>query len=297
MKKRIVGFVIGLLLSVSSVYGAQAPVVIPNGTGAQFRTNTNNALGALISNNSGASAPSTTYAYMFWVDTSTTPPTIRMRNGANTAWVAIGTINDTGPIFYAANSSLLNGFASSQSPIANQIPVLDSSGNYPANAAFPNGITVPTQTTGDNTTKAANDIFVNQSISASHTWSSIPYASGNFSTGSSMTWTVDSGDVQINEYYVIGKVLHWTLWISQSTIGGTLSSRLIVNLPSGTSVSKVGYFGLMFYDNNGTGGTGVVYAPSVGAGYIYLFKGMGAPNYTSSSNAFSVMFSIDLDIQ
>ena len=44
--------------------------VIANGTGAAVRSDLNNALAAIVSNNSGSSAPSTTYAYQFWADTN-----------------------------------------------------------------------------------------------------------------------------------------------------------------------------------------------------------------------------------
>ena len=43
--------------------------VIANQSGAAFRTDLNNALAAIVSNNSNASSPSTTYAYQWWADT------------------------------------------------------------------------------------------------------------------------------------------------------------------------------------------------------------------------------------
>lgn len=71
---------------------AQHDFVIDNQTGANFRADLNNALAALVSLSSGATEPATKYAYQLWVDTSTTPATIRQRNSANNAWVAIGTL-------------------------------------------------------------------------------------------------------------------------------------------------------------------------------------------------------------
>lgn len=41
---------------------------------------------AIATNNSGATAPSETFAGMWWLDTSTTPPTLRQRNQANSGW-------------------------------------------------------------------------------------------------------------------------------------------------------------------------------------------------------------------
>jgi len=61
-----------------------------------FRSDLNNALSAIVSNNSNSSAPSTTYAYQWWYDVSTT--TLKFRNADNDAWISFATFdmaNDT----------------------------------------------------------------------------------------------------------------------------------------------------------------------------------------------------------
>lgn len=72
---------------------AQHDYVIANGTGAAVRSDLNNALAAIVSNNSGATEPTTTYAYMPWADTTT--GLYKQRNAANSAWVTIGTLGTT----------------------------------------------------------------------------------------------------------------------------------------------------------------------------------------------------------
>ena len=69
----------------------QADLNVANQSGLAFRQDLNNQLLALGTLQSGSSAPSTTYAYMLWADTSTSPATVRMRNGANNAWIVVGT--------------------------------------------------------------------------------------------------------------------------------------------------------------------------------------------------------------
>ena len=69
---------------------AQHDYVIANQSGASFRSDLNNALSAVASNNSGTSAPSTTYAYQWWADTNT--GLLKVRNAANSAWVTVGTL-------------------------------------------------------------------------------------------------------------------------------------------------------------------------------------------------------------
>ena len=61
--------------------------VIANGTGAAVRGDLNDALAAIVSQNSSATAPTTTYAYMLWADT--TAGILKQRNGANNAWIEL----------------------------------------------------------------------------------------------------------------------------------------------------------------------------------------------------------------
>jgi len=72
---------------------AQHDYVIANGTGAAVRSDLNGALGAIVSNNSGATEPATTYAYQWWPDTTT--GLLKIRNAANSAWITVGTLAST----------------------------------------------------------------------------------------------------------------------------------------------------------------------------------------------------------
>lgn len=62
--------------------------VIDNQTTPAFRSDLNNALAAIATNNSSASAPSTTYAGMWWLDTTNSYLKIRDQNDAN--WIIVG---------------------------------------------------------------------------------------------------------------------------------------------------------------------------------------------------------------
>ena len=68
---------------------AQHDYNIANQTGLEFRQDLNNLLAAVISLNSGATAPSSTFAGMLWLDTSSSPPILKQRNQADDAWVTI----------------------------------------------------------------------------------------------------------------------------------------------------------------------------------------------------------------
>lgn len=66
---------------------AQADGVVANGSGSAVRADLNNQLAAVFTTHSGATAPSTTYAYQFWADTTTSE--LKIRNSTNSAWVSL----------------------------------------------------------------------------------------------------------------------------------------------------------------------------------------------------------------
>jgi hypothetical protein len=72
---------------------AQHDYVLDNQSGLAFRQDLNNALAAIVSLNSGASAPSTTYAYQLWGDTTT--GLLKLRNSANNAWISLRELDGT----------------------------------------------------------------------------------------------------------------------------------------------------------------------------------------------------------
>lgn len=66
---------------------SQHDYVLSDAAGIAFLSDTNTALAAIVSNNSGPTVPATTYAYQWWADT--TSGILKQRNAANTAWVNI----------------------------------------------------------------------------------------------------------------------------------------------------------------------------------------------------------------
>lgn len=64
---------------------AQEDMNVANGDGATVRGDINAQLGALITNSSGATTPSTTFAFQWWADTAS--DLMKIRNAANSAWI------------------------------------------------------------------------------------------------------------------------------------------------------------------------------------------------------------------
>lgn len=67
--------------------------IIANASGAAVRSDLNNALAAIVSQNSSSTEPSTTYAYQLWADTAN--GVLKIRNAANSAWNAFAALDDS----------------------------------------------------------------------------------------------------------------------------------------------------------------------------------------------------------
>jgi len=80
---------------------AEHDYVIANQNGANTRSDLNNALAAIVSNNSKATAPTTTYAFMWWADTAN--DILKQRNAADSAWINILTLSTGAPLATIAN--------------------------------------------------------------------------------------------------------------------------------------------------------------------------------------------------
>lgn len=76
---------------------AQHDYVIANDTAANVRADINDAFAAIASNNSGATAPATTYANQWWYDTAT--DTLKIRSEANDAWISVAVLDQTNDVF------------------------------------------------------------------------------------------------------------------------------------------------------------------------------------------------------
>ena len=74
----------------------QSDQTIQNATFPNVRSDINDNLEALFTQSSGSSEPTTKVAFQPWVDTSTSPPTWKIRNAANSAWITVGVLDPAG---------------------------------------------------------------------------------------------------------------------------------------------------------------------------------------------------------
>jgi hypothetical protein len=75
---------------------AQADQTVQNATFPTIRSDINNNLAALFSDNSGNGAPTVTVAFQDWIDTSGADAVWKKRNAANNAWLTVATFLGSG---------------------------------------------------------------------------------------------------------------------------------------------------------------------------------------------------------
>jgi len=84
---------------------SQNDLNIANQTASATRSDINSALQALGSNNSGSSAPTTTYANMHWYDTSSN--ILKQRSEADDAWISIGYFDQSTNAFKVLDDTMV----------------------------------------------------------------------------------------------------------------------------------------------------------------------------------------------
>ena len=121
---------------------AQHDMNIANDTAPLVRADINNALSALVSQNSGASAPSTTYANMIWYDS--TNNILKMRNEADDAWISLFYLDQGTDAFRILQNTLVTDTSGSQIGILG----LQAAGNWNAGSATTESLVSPAKIKG-----------------------------------------------------------------------------------------------------------------------------------------------------
>lgn len=184
-----------------------------------FRADLNSALVALVSNNSGTSAPATTFADQWWYDT--TNSILKKRNKDNDAWISVLTFNETtdalASVFglvigtdvqaYDANTAKLNVVqAYSKAQRGTGVALTSTSASIATDASLANNFT---HTFTENTTLAnPTNLVAGQSgviVFTQHASSPKTLAFGSawkFSSGSVPSVTASNSAVDVLAYFV-----------------------------------------------------------------------------------------------
>jgi hypothetical protein len=209
---------------------------LANQSGANFRSELNTILAASVSQNSGSTAPTTTYAFQFWIDTGVSPALLKIRNSANSAWITVGDVT-------AANLGLLTAAtaASTYAPIAS--PTFTGTVTIPAGASISGFLTSATAAstylalaggtlTGDVTLNAQSDLRFADLDSSN--WVALQAPS---SISSNYTLTLPAADGTSNQALTTNGsgALSWASYLPLA--GGTLSGS--VTFASGQTYPQI----------------------------------------------------------
>lgn len=176
---------------------------IVNQTTPSFRSDLNNALRAIVTQNSGSSAPTTTYADMLWYDTTNNQ--IKKRNEANSAWITLGTIDETAGTFTPTgqaaiatqaeaeagtnNTKLMTPLRTSQAIAAADTEILGVLAGATAGGVGTYVFAVRSTGTGDvafGSTLAGSSLTPTSAI---YGWNSMSSAVGSFTVGAALSGT------------------------------------------------------------------------------------------------------------
>ena len=188
---------------------AEHDFIIDNGTGSAVRTDLNNVLQAIASNNSKSGALTTNYAFQWHVDTS--DGNLKIRNAANNGYVTIGPVASTG-----------FGLA----PLAGATFTGDVIHNYTTALQIPVGTTAQrpgSPSTGDfrfNSTTTSAEIYNGSEFTA--------VGGGAGATGGGNDEVFFESDTNVTTDYTItsGKNAH--------TVSPIINSGVTVTVPSGS---------------------------------------------------------------
>lgn len=117
---------------------AQHDMNIANQGFPATRADLNNALQALVSNSSGATAPSTTFANQWWYDTTNNK--LYIRNEANNAWIQVAVLDQTNNEWQITTGQISAGDSDGilfKTDDGTTRATLDDSGNFLVGAAAP----------------------------------------------------------------------------------------------------------------------------------------------------------------
>lgn len=205
--------------------------VIANGTGAAVRSDLNGALAAIVSQNSSSSAPATMYAYMLWADT--TAGIMKMRNGANSAWISLWELDGT---FIASDISLAAGSAAA--------PSLFFTGDTNTGLFSPGADTVALATAGSNRLHITSAGLVGIGTTVPSNQLSI---GSNGTATISLDWTSDNAaKASYSANHTTGEVRNFTFTNYFPTFYSNNSERARIDtsgrLLVGTSTARANFF-------------------------------------------------------
>ena len=187
---------------------AEHDFIIENGTGSAVRTDLNNVLQAIASNNSKSGALTTNYAYQWHVDTS--DGNLKIRNAANNGYVTIGPVATT-----AFGLAPLSGGTFTGAVIHN----------------YTTALRIPVGTTAQRSgSPATGDLRFNSTLGSAEIYNGSAFAAvggGAGATGGGSDEVFFESDQNVTTSYTLTSNKH------AHTVSPTINSGVTITVPSG----------------------------------------------------------------
>jgi len=177
---------------------AQHDYSIANQTAASLRTDLNNALSAIVSNNSGATEPADTFANMFWYDTSAN--ILKIRNEADSAWVNLGYVDQSTNAFHILDDTQVTNTSGTQTGLLGD----QSTGSWQAGTGTTESLVSPAKVKAaidaNVTTTTVNTAIASSTVGAVGTYAflgglNLTLGAGSTIAGSSLFFAGVGADV------------------------------------------------------------------------------------------------------
>lgn len=134
-------------------------------------------------------------------------------------------------------------------------------------------------------------------LSAYVPWTSVAYASGNFSANNSMSWTVGSGDQVTYVYTLLGTAMTVNYDIRTSTVGGTPSTQLKLKIPGGYTAARTTFEKIAYLSDNGSDSDVGLATVTASDTWIMFQRNVAASTWTASTDNTRVSGVITFEVQ
>lgn len=218
---------------------SQHDMDLANASGAAFRADANLALVALAGNNSGATAPATTFAFQYWADTGN--DILKQRNAANTGWISLFTMSTGAWLVADPTRAALAGSASQVFSVAPATASAHAMSQTAGDARYLNATVgqfrnLQASSTGltANVSVSADEIVVESAGNLYQTLRAVALTIAGTSVGAN---ALDSGTIAASTWYSL-----WVIWNGTTTAGLMSTSATAPTLPTGyTHKARVGW--------------------------------------------------------
>lgn len=241
-------------------------------SGPSYRAADNEHFLGLLTKNAAATAPSTTFPGMDWIDTSVTPVIWRIRNQADDAWLPFAEIDATDGISPLKEGAAVVSLANTAAFTANQrIEVSGSAANFKVKSDLATGIAASLDLAGEND---ANEEIIAAALDASVT----DDADGSEATSLAI------------------KVLQAGSETTRLTVGATVAVNGTLNATTlqqgGTPIAAIIEDEINSLDEDATSATAVAVPSEVTAGDMNTFEGSSASTWTISSGTAGLLYPV-----